>query len=62
MATNFEIFVSTVNTLASSQGFYSRLKRDMQEWTEEEVENAKTSLNGMPQWKDAVDCILWLEQ
>ena len=60
--TNFEIFVDTVNMLAGSQGFYSRLKRDMLEWTEEELENAKTGLNGMPQWKDSLDCVLWLEQ
>ena len=62
MKTNFEIFVDTVNMLAGSQGFYSRLKMDMLDWTEEEKENTVDGLNSLPQWKDNLDCVLWLEQ
>ena len=62
MITNYEIFLRTVKTLCNSQGFYSRLQRDINTWTEEEHENAKQSLNQLPQWKDDLDCILFLEQ
>lgn len=62
MTTNFEIFENTVNTLASSQGFYSRLQADMNDWTTEERANATKVINDLPQWHDVVDCILWLEQ
>ena len=62
MITNYEIFLRTVKTLAGSQGFYSRLQSAVNEWTEEEHENAKQSLNQLPQWRDDVDCVLFLEQ
>lgn len=60
--TNYEIFQDTIKTLSTSQGFYSRLYRDFLNWNDEERENAERVLNDLPQWKDSVDCVLFLEQ
>lgn len=59
--TNFEIFIKTVNTLKSSQGFYSRLANDLTELSEEGRKQLETDLNNLPQWNDSVDCVLFLE-
>lgn len=62
-ATNFKMFLHTVNTLKYSQGFYSRLARDIEDWTDEERENAEKTINSLPiKFKDTVDVVLWLEQ
>ena len=62
MITNYEIFKNTIQSLSTSQGFYSRLYNDFLNWSDEERENAKKVLNDLPQWKDNVDCVLFLEQ
>lgn len=62
MKTNFEIFKETIASLSSSQGFYSRLYNDFLNWSDEELQNAEKALNQMTQWKDSVDCVLFLEQ
>lgn len=62
MITNYEIFKNTIQSLSTSQGFYSRLYRDFLNWSDEERENAERVLNDLPQWKDSVDCVLFLEQ
>ena len=60
---NFKMFLSTVRTLAGSQGFYSRLKRQIDEWNDEEFENAREYFNSLPQkFNDTVDVVLFLEQ
>jgi Tfp pilus assembly protein PilP len=61
-ATNFKMFLHTVNVLSGSQGFYSRLQRDINEWTAEERANAEKQINSLPKFKDEVDVVLWLEQ
>ena len=60
--TNYEIFLDTVNGLKNSQGFYSRLAMQVAELTDEGRERLKAELNSKPQWNDAVDCVLFLEQ
>ena len=62
MITNYEIFKSTIQSLSTSQGFYSRLYNDFLSWNDEEKANAKKVLNDLPQWHDSVDCVLFLEQ
>jgi len=59
--TNYEIFIDTVNTLKSSQGFYSRIARDLADMTPQQKEHIKQELNKLPQWNDSVDCIMYLE-
>ena len=60
---NFKMFLSTVRTLSGSQGFYSRMQRTIDEWTDEEFENAREYFNNLPQrFNDPVDVVLFLEQ
>lgn len=61
MTTNFEMFLSTVKMLSGSQGFYSRLQKVINEWTDEQREQSKEYWNNRPQFKDSVDLILFLE-
>jgi hypothetical protein len=61
MTTNYEMFLDTVSTLAGSQGFYSRLQTQINNWTEEQKEQAKNYWNSKRQFKDSVDLVLFLE-
>lgn len=60
--TNYEIFIETVNSLKNSQGFYSRIARDLDEMSDEQREQVETEFNKLPQWNDTLDCVLYLEQ
>lgn len=60
--TNYEIFIETVNGLKNSQGFYSRIARDLNEMSDKQREQVKAELNKLPQWNDTLDCVLYLEQ
>jgi len=60
---NFEMFKNLVETLAGSQGFYSRLQRQLNEMSEEELMEVEEQINNCGQkFKEPVDVILWLEQ
>ena len=60
---NFKMFLSTVQSLSGSQGFYSRLQRDINNWSDEERLQAEEYFNSLPQkFNDNVDVILFLEQ
>ena len=60
--TNYEIFIDTVNSLKFSQGFYSRIARDLDLMSDEQKQNIENELNNLPQWNDTLDCVLYLEQ
>ena len=60
--TNYEIFIETINSLRYSQGFYSRVARNVESLTDEGREQVKRELNAKPQWHDTLDCVLFLEQ
>jgi hypothetical protein len=60
--TNYEIFIDTVNSLKFSQGFYSRIARDLDLMSDEQKQDIENELNGLPQWNDTLDCVLYLEQ
>lgn len=59
--TNYEIFLDTVDTFRSSQGFYSRIARDFYEMSAENKQKIEEQLNNLPQWNDSLDCVLYLE-
>lgn len=61
MTTNYEMFLDTVSTLAGSQGFYSRLQTQVNNWTEAQKEQAKNYWNSKKQFKDITELILFLE-
>lgn len=58
---NYEMFVDCVNTLKNSQGFYSRLANDLNNMDKDQIEELKEYLNSLPQFKDQVDVVLFLE-
>ena len=59
---NFTLFLETVNTLKTSQGFYSRLAQNLANMDDEQKESLKNYLNNQPKFNDSVDVVLFLEQ
>lgn len=59
---NYELFLKTIDSLRHSQGFYSRLARDVEALTDEGREQLKRELNAKPKWKEELDVVLFLEQ
>lgn len=60
--TNWDLFIETVNTLASSQGSYSRTAHNIGMLDDEQVELYKQYINSQPPFKDSLDVILFIEQ
>lgn len=58
---NYEILLQTIETLRTSQGFYSRLARDIEQMDNDGREQLKNDVNGLRQWNGVIDCVLWLE-
>ena len=58
---NYTMLVSTVDTLKSSQGFYSRLAAELAEMSEEEKEQLKEQLANQPKFNDSLDVVMFLE-
>lgn len=58
---NYDILLQTIETLRTSQGFYSRLARDIEQMDDDGREQLKQHVNGLRQWSGVVDCVLWLE-
>ena len=56
---NYNLFYNTIKSLASSQGFYSRLAQQIDEFDSDTIENIK---NDLPIFNDTLDVILFLEQ
>ena len=56
---NYNFFYNTIKSLASSQGFYSRLAQQIDEFDSDTIENIK---NDLPIFKDSVGVIMFLEQ
>ena len=55
----FNFLQSVVNDLRYSQGFYSRLANQLEELSEDDILNIEPQL---PDFKDKVDVIFYLEQ
>ena len=56
---NYNLFYNTIKSLASSQGFYSRLAQQIDEFDYDTIENIK---NNLPIFNDTLDVVLFLEQ
>ena len=56
---NYNLFYNTIKSLASSQGFYSRLAQQIDEFDYDTIENIK---NDLPIFNDTLDVVLFLEQ
>ncbi len=59
--TNYEIFVDTIMSLRTSQGFYSRLAAQYEELDDEQKAQLEQELNSKPQWNDTLECVFFLE-
>ena len=55
-----EEIMETIKTLASSQGLYSRLYRDLMELDEDKYNEVMTELESQ-NFKDGVDLIMYIE-
>ena len=55
----FNFLQSVVNDLRYSQGFYSRLAQQLEELSEDDIADAESPL---PDFKDKIDVVLFLEQ
>lgn len=60
--TNFEMFLDVVNDLKYSQGFYSRIANELENMDSYELECNEKYINSLPQFKDSLDVIMFLEQ
>lgn len=58
---NYTMLVSTVDTLKSSQGFYSRLAAKLAKMSEEEKKQLKEQLANRPKFNDSLDVVMFLE-
>lgn len=61
LKTNFEMLLDVVNDLKYSQGFYSRLANILENMDSYELECNEKYINSLPQFKDSVDVIMFLE-
>lgn len=56
---NYKLFYDTIKALSSSQGSYGRLLREidnLDEWNKQDL------IDQLPNFKDTVDVILFIEQ
>lgn len=58
-AQNYDLFYNTIKSLSYSQGSYGRLLRDIDSLSEEDKQNL---INQLPDFKDVVDVVLFIEQ
>lgn len=61
LKTNFEMLLDVVNDLKYSQGFYSRLANEFENMDSYELECNERYINSLPQFKDSIDVIMFLE-
>ena len=59
---NFKVFTRTVKALSNSQGYYSRMWRNIKTKSYSELKNFRNVLNNIDtEFKDGVDAILFIE-
>lgn len=56
---NYDLFYNTIKSLSYSQGSYGRLLREIDSLSEEDKQNL---LDELPDFKDCVDVVLWIEK
>lgn len=59
--TSYDIFIETVKAFSTSQGYYSRLLKRINEMDFDELEKLKDEINQMD-FRDAIDVVFYLEQ
>lgn len=56
---NYKLFYDTIKALSYSQGSYGRLLRELDNLDER---NKQDLIDQLPDFKDAVGVVMWLEQ
>ena len=56
---NYDLFYNTIKSLSYSQGSYGRMLREIDSLSEEDKQNLADQL---PNFNDALDVVMWLEQ
>lgn len=56
---NYDLFYNTIKSLSYSKGSYGRLLREIDNLTEEDKQNL---IDQLPDFKDTVDVVLFIEQ
>lgn len=59
--TNYELYIHTLKTLASSQGCYGRALRDFNEMSDADKKRLETDLNDFRPMKDITEMVMFLE-
>lgn len=62
MNKNTKLFIDTIDSLANSQGFYSRLSNSIHRDIEEDSSILDDLDKNLPKFNDSVEVILYLEQ
>ena len=58
---SWEVFINTIESLSLSQGFYSRLKRQIEELNSDDLKQVQDEIYRQS-FKEPIDVILYLEQ
>ena len=62
MDDNTELFINTIDSLASSQGFYSRLSQQIHDAIDNDASMIDKLNNELPKFNDMLDVVMYLEQ
>ena len=62
MNNNTKLFINTIDSLATSQGFYSRLSQQIHEEISNDTEMINKLNNELPKFNDTLDVVFYLEQ
>ena len=62
MNSNTKLFINTIDSLAPSQGFYSRLSQQIHEAISNDTEMINKLNNELPKFNDTLDVVFYLEQ
>lgn len=62
MNNNTKLFINTIDSLAPSQGFYSRLSQQIHEAINNDTEMINRLNENLPKFNDMLDVVFYLEQ
>lgn len=62
MNKNTKLFIETIDSLAGSQGFYSRLSQQIHDAIENDASIIGKLNSDLPKFNDSVGVVLYLEQ
>ena len=62
MNENTELFINTIDSLAGSQGFYSRLSQQIHDAIDNDASIIGKLNSELPRFNDMLDVVMYLEQ